>query len=423
VIILPPPHSPLQAADHVGFPAVIKPIHGAASLGVLRVDSRESLATAYDKARRSTASPDLCLCWGVGRAGAMPRLCGCRSDDSLAGCCPCAVLAGPCRCARSWRPPSSRTAWCGRPPPRSSPKPRCALLATRRPWGPLHTSPAPLHQRVRRTPLAAGPQPPAALPTPACLPACAQAKGLSASCLMEEYLDGPEVDVDLVFSQGEPVCELPAAARLPLLSCRSPAAWLLLSARRGGGGGAACCRAPSAPLAALESRQCEAGSLRNDAFGAQGLRALLPAPFPHNLCSHHRRRRRDRQLAHHRAVLQRDWLQLAVGAALVPAARAAGAGGQELQGAGAADSEWPGCRRAAAMPCLQLSLAPMSAGSVAKLLWSTCLGCNIQAADYCFSSVHTRAPVPAPPSPRACSTLRASTPAAARASSRSTAAW
>jgi hypothetical protein len=32
-----------------------------------------------------------------------------------------------------------------------------------------------------------------------------QSKGLSANCLMEEYLDGPEVDVDLVFSQGEPV--------------------------------------------------------------------------------------------------------------------------------------------------------------------------------------------------------------------------
>ena len=32
-----------------------------------------------------------------------------------------------------------------------------------------------------------------------------QSKGRSANCLMEEYLDGPEVDVDLVFSQGEPV--------------------------------------------------------------------------------------------------------------------------------------------------------------------------------------------------------------------------
>ncbi len=34
----------------MGFPAVIKPIHGAASLGVLRVDSRDELTAAYDKA-------------------------------------------------------------------------------------------------------------------------------------------------------------------------------------------------------------------------------------------------------------------------------------------------------------------------------------------------------------------------------------
>ena len=45
---LPAP-PPAQAADHVGFPAVIKPIHGAASLGVLRVDSKASLREAYDK--------------------------------------------------------------------------------------------------------------------------------------------------------------------------------------------------------------------------------------------------------------------------------------------------------------------------------------------------------------------------------------
>lgn len=51
----------LQAADHVGFPAVIKPIHGAASLGVLRVDSKESLATAYDKARQPALGP-ACAC-------------------------------------------------------------------------------------------------------------------------------------------------------------------------------------------------------------------------------------------------------------------------------------------------------------------------------------------------------------------------
>lgn len=32
------------AARHVGFPAVIKPISGAASLGVIRVDSEPDLA-------------------------------------------------------------------------------------------------------------------------------------------------------------------------------------------------------------------------------------------------------------------------------------------------------------------------------------------------------------------------------------------
>jgi hypothetical protein len=37
----------------VGFPAVIKPIHGAASLGVLRVDSQPALAAAYEKVRAS----------------------------------------------------------------------------------------------------------------------------------------------------------------------------------------------------------------------------------------------------------------------------------------------------------------------------------------------------------------------------------
>ncbi|KAL4430749.1 hypothetical protein ABPG75_006005 [Micractinium tetrahymenae] len=96
-----------KAADHVGFPAVIKPIHGAASLGVLRVDSRESLAAAYEKVCNELAATIIEN--GVVRQATPEEL------------------------------------------------------------------------------------------------AKAKSKGLSASCLMEEYLDGPEVDVDLVFSQGEPV--------------------------------------------------------------------------------------------------------------------------------------------------------------------------------------------------------------------------
>ncbi|EFN59059.1 hypothetical protein CHLNCDRAFT_137776 [Chlorella variabilis] len=96
-----------KAADHVGFPAVIKPIHGAASLGVLRVDSKEALAAAYDKVCHELAATIIEN--GVVRQATPEEL------------------------------------------------------------------------------------------------AQAKSKGLSANCLMEEYLDGPEVDVDLVFSQGEPV--------------------------------------------------------------------------------------------------------------------------------------------------------------------------------------------------------------------------
>ena len=35
------------AAEHVGFPAVIKPISGAASIGVIRVNNLEDLYTSY----------------------------------------------------------------------------------------------------------------------------------------------------------------------------------------------------------------------------------------------------------------------------------------------------------------------------------------------------------------------------------------
>lgn len=36
-----------DAADHVGFPAVIKPISGAASIGVIRVNDVEQLKKSY----------------------------------------------------------------------------------------------------------------------------------------------------------------------------------------------------------------------------------------------------------------------------------------------------------------------------------------------------------------------------------------
>lgn len=38
-----------EAAAHVGFPAVLKPVSGAASVGVQRVDGLQHLLVAYDQ--------------------------------------------------------------------------------------------------------------------------------------------------------------------------------------------------------------------------------------------------------------------------------------------------------------------------------------------------------------------------------------
>lgn len=38
-----------KAASHVGFPAVIKPISGAASIGVIRVNNEEDLFKAFNR--------------------------------------------------------------------------------------------------------------------------------------------------------------------------------------------------------------------------------------------------------------------------------------------------------------------------------------------------------------------------------------
>lgn len=44
-----------DAAAHVGFPAVIKPIFGAASIGVQRVDDMDGLRRGFRAVRWSTA--------------------------------------------------------------------------------------------------------------------------------------------------------------------------------------------------------------------------------------------------------------------------------------------------------------------------------------------------------------------------------
>lgn len=45
-----------EASDHVQYPAVIKPIYGAASIGVVRVDSFEDLQRAYARVTKELAS-------------------------------------------------------------------------------------------------------------------------------------------------------------------------------------------------------------------------------------------------------------------------------------------------------------------------------------------------------------------------------
>ena len=45
-----------EAGAHVGYPAVIKPIHGAASLGVVRVDDQAALERAYARVKREMGS-------------------------------------------------------------------------------------------------------------------------------------------------------------------------------------------------------------------------------------------------------------------------------------------------------------------------------------------------------------------------------
>ena len=45
-----------EASKHVGYPAVIKPIFGAASIGVIRVDSYEDLVSSYRKVTKELSS-------------------------------------------------------------------------------------------------------------------------------------------------------------------------------------------------------------------------------------------------------------------------------------------------------------------------------------------------------------------------------
>jgi biotin carboxylase len=106
-----------DASKAVGYPAVIKPIYGAASIGVVRVDTIEDLKTAYARVTKELASARIV-------AGALEQGDADAPDDADGNSTATAGNAG------SW---------------------------------------------------------------------------IRMSIMMEEYLDGPEVDIDLVFSEGQAV--------------------------------------------------------------------------------------------------------------------------------------------------------------------------------------------------------------------------
>ena len=284
------PRCSLQAADHVGFPAVIKPIHGAASLGVLRVNSRESLSDAYSKVRRQG-------CVRRGRARGVPRSCGLIVGALCWGLA--AITVGPA--TQSECPPlhgrhatttvGVRGAGCdhhrkrrgaaghGRRAGHRQGEPGAAACADSCAGGR-----APLS--AWRSWLPADPcalAPPCSDPPPAPC-AALQSSGLNAAVLMEEYLDGPEVDVDLVFSAGEPVY---------------------------GAGAHRLCRVRLQLGAAPRRAAACAARTTVRALGGVRLRPPAPAAAPRAVTRCHRRRPRpcrrgDGQLAHPRAILQRD---------------------------------------------------------------------------------------------------------------------
>ena len=104
------------AGSHVGFPAVVKPIHGAASIGVVRVNDAAALRAAYGRVQKEMASATIV-------AGALQQGKAGGGEEGGDG-----APADP-----------STAAW------------------------------------------------------------------IKTTLMLEEYLDGPEVDVDLVFSEGAPV--------------------------------------------------------------------------------------------------------------------------------------------------------------------------------------------------------------------------
>ena len=140
-----------EAAKHVGFPAVIKPIFGAASIGVVRVNSEEELVAAYKRVQKEMSSARIV-------AGALQQ--GADEDEEGEASTSAAADAE-----------------------------KSATAANGSGGG-------------------AAPAAAAAAPAAPSAPAAASASAstwIKTTLMVEEYLDGPEVDVDLVLSEGAPV--------------------------------------------------------------------------------------------------------------------------------------------------------------------------------------------------------------------------
>lgn len=141
-----------EAAEHVGFPAVIKPIFGAASIGVVRVNSEEELVAAYKRVQKEMNSVKIV-------AGALQQ--GADEEDEAAAAA------------------------------EEEAKKKAASTSTSAANGDGSAADAAAAANGSDASAAA---PPASAST-----------WIKTTLMVEEYLDGPEVDVDLVLSEGAPV--------------------------------------------------------------------------------------------------------------------------------------------------------------------------------------------------------------------------
>ena len=139
-----------EAAKHVGFPAVIKPIFGAASIGVVRVNSEEELVAAYKRVQKEMSSARIV-------AGALQQ--GADEDEEGGGEASTSAAAATGDAGADAAAKSADAATANGDAAAATNAPASAAAST---W-------------------------------------------IKTTLMVEEYLDGPKVDVDLVLSEGAPV--------------------------------------------------------------------------------------------------------------------------------------------------------------------------------------------------------------------------